>query len=185
MLLTYSPDAHIVLPESNRQLILVHCNGALEAYRAGRSEGCKAFGLVCGTVSGQVITVANCFPLHNNVRSQPPYKEYMDNVMAEHAIPSQTPLDQRGWIADPAELFDRIKECRRNRHVLLGTYHMHRVGWAHDSLRDTPTMLDAVLAKESGLLMFIVSMVKPARPIVRAFYEGIKEKEIPVKSVEK
>jgi len=47
--------------------------------------------------------------------------------------------------------------------------------------RDTPTTLDAVLARESEMLMFIVSMVKPERPIIRAFYEGIKEQELPVR----
>jgi proteasome lid subunit RPN8/RPN11 len=126
------------------------------------------------------VTVANCFALEHNVRSHSPYKEYMDSVMAEHAIPSVTPLEKRGWVADPSELFARIKQCREHNRVLVGTYHMHRVGWEHDSKRDTPTKLDAILAKESGLVMFIISMVDPAAPIIRAFYEGVKEKEISV-----
>ena len=58
---------------------------------------------------------------------------------------------------------------------------MHRVGWEHDRKRDTPTKLDAVLAKDSGLVMFIISMVEPAYPIIRAFYEGVKEMEISVR----
>jgi hypothetical protein len=173
---------HIDFPETHWQIILEHCHRALEAFRDGKADEGKAFGLVFGTVFDQVITVKNCFPLQRNVRSQSPYKEYMDKIMDEHAIPSVTPLDQRGWVADPAELFARIKESRCNRQVLIGTYHMHRVGWEHDSLRDTPTTLDAVLAKESGLLMFIISMVEPQRPIIRAFYEGIIEQEVEVKS---
>lgn len=180
MSLTYSPDTHIILPERNRQNILDHCNRALKAHQSGRAEEGKAFGLVCGSVSGQMITVADSFPLQKNVRSQAPYKEYIDTMMNEHAVASVTPLDQRGWVADPAELFARIKECRSKEQILIGTYHMHKVGWDHDSMRDTPTKLDAMLARESGLLMFIISMVDPARPIIRVFYEGIMDLEVPI-----
>jgi hypothetical protein len=178
MSLTFDPDTHIILPVVHRQAILGHCNRALAAHRNGRAEEGKAFGLVSGTVLGQVITVAGSFPLRKNVRSQAPYKEYMDRTMEEHAVASVTPLDQRGWVAEPAELFARIKECRSNGQIVIGTYHMHKVGWEGDSLRDTPTRLDTVLAQGSGLLMFIISMVDPARPIIRAFYEGITAREI-------
>lgn len=180
MLLTKSPDTRIILPESNRRTIIAHCQEALGEFAPGGSGECRAFGLVGGAVSGRLITVAHCLPLHRNIRSRPPFKEFMDKVMAEHAIPSQTPLDQRGWVADPAELAGRVEEIRRHGHTLLGTYHMHRVGWPHDPKRDTPTNLDTVLARESRLMMFIVSMVEPARPIIRAFYEGIREEEIPI-----
>lgn len=181
MSLIYAPGMHIELPEGMRQTVLEHCHRVLNAYHQGRAEECKAFGLVCGRVAGEVITVADCYPLHKNVRSQSPHKERMDRIMAEHAIPSKTPLEIRGWVADPAELFARIKECRSKGHMLLGTYHMHWVGWAHDPVRDTPTTLDEVLGKESGHLMFIISMVDPARPIIRVFYEGSMEWELPVR----
>jgi hypothetical protein len=176
----YGPDAHIVFPEESRRIMLEHCHGVLDDYQKGCAQGCKAFGLVFGDVSGTTITVARCFPLMKNVRSQSPYKEQIDKIMEEHAIPSVTPLEHRGWVADPAELFARIRECRADQHILLGTYHMHRVGWEHDRKRDTPTKLDAVLASESRLLMFIVSMVDPAKPIIRVFYEGIHEQEVPI-----
>ena len=180
MTFSYRPEIHIVFRMNSREVILEHCQNALVAYRNGMKEKSKAFGLVFGTVSDQVITVDNCFPLQKNLRSEAPYKKYMDKMMAEHAIPSQTPLDQRGWVADPAELFTRIKECRKSNQILLGTYHMHRVGWEHDTRRDTPTTLDAVLARKSEMVMFIVSMVDPKRPILRAFFEGIEEQEIPI-----
>jgi hypothetical protein len=180
MLLTNSPRGQIILPESSREAIIMHCRQALETLPHAGTGECKAFGLISGTVCDPVITVGNCLPLLRNVRSQPPYKEYMDKVMAEHAIPSLTPLTQRGWVADPAELFARIGEIRRQGHTLLGTYHMHRVAWAHDPVRDTPTKLDTVLAEGSRLLMFIVAMVEPARPVIRAFYEGITTREMPV-----
>ncbi len=179
-MLIYNPEYKINLPEKSRGAILEHCHLALDAFNNGVAQEGKAFGLVFGSVSEQFITAANCFPLKQNVRSKQPYKDYMDRVMAEHAIPSITPLERRGWVADPAELFARIRECREVGQELVGTYHMHRVGWKHDSKRDTPTKLDAVLAKDSGMVMFIVSMVDPAKPVIRAFYEGIVDQEIPV-----
>lgn len=177
---TYTPELNIDLSDTSRRIILEHCHLALDAFNKGESEAGKAFGLVCGTVSGGIITVANCFPLERNVRSMQPYKEYMDKAMSEHAVPSVTPLDRRGWVADPVELFSRIKECRAQGQILLGSYHMHRVGWEHDSKRDTPTKLDAILAEESGHVIFIISMVDPDQPVIRAFYEGIKDQEIPI-----
>lgn len=180
MKLIYGSDTYIAFPDEQREVILGHCRRALEAFHAGESDEGKAFGLVFGKVSGKVVAVGNCFPLQRNVRSQSPYKEYMDKVMAEHAIPSVTPLDRRGWVADPQELFARIRECRELGLELVGAYHMHRVGWKHDPVRDTPTKLDTVLAKESGLIMFVISMVQPEHPIIRAFYEGVLEKEFPI-----
>ncbi len=182
MFLKYRPDARIILPETCRQGILEHCHQALEEHRKGLTGRGKAFGLVCGTVEGDILNAAACFRLKENVRSQSPYREQVDRIMAEYAVPSETPLPNRGWVADPAELFARIRECRGNGQVLLGTYHMHRVAWEHDRERDTPTELDEVLGRDSGLLMFIVSMVRPRQPIIRAFYEGIKAKEIPIVS---
>lgn len=183
-MLKYIPGLHIHFPQSNRVVLLDHCRRALEAFEHGETEEGKAFGLLFGTVSDQLIDIAGCYALERNVRSESPYKEYIDRVMIEHAVPSVTPLDKRGWVADPAELFSRIKECREHGQELVGTYHMHRVGWRHDTKRDTPTRLDGVLAEKSGLIMFIVSMVEPASPIIRAFYEGVMEREIPIQFVE-
>lgn len=174
--------ARIILPETVRQAILTHCRLPVEqmgAETAG-TPGSKAFGLLCGTTSEQCIAVADCLPLRKNARSRSPFKEHMDKVMEQYAIPSVTPLHRRGWVADPAELAEKMKECRQRRQTLLGTYHVHRVPWDHDPVRDTPTRLDTVLAQESRLVMFIVSMVNPERPVIRAFYEGVREAEIPI-----
>ena len=180
MLLPCSTETHIIFPDNVRQSVIDHCQQVLKTFEEQKTEECKAFGLICGNVSDHVITVTSCHPLRQNVRSQTPYKEYMDKIMAEHAIPSKTPFDKRGWVADPKELADKIRECRRNQEALLGTYHMHRVAWTHDALRDTPTKLDTVLAQGSRLLMFIVSMVNPQQPVIRTFYEGAKEKELSI-----
>ena len=49
---------------------------------------------------------------------------------------------------------------------------MHRVPWGDIPRRDTCTALDTALARESGLWAFILSMVDPERPVLRAFFEG-------------
>jgi len=176
----YTAGMSVLLPDSCRRDILEHCRRALEEFHSGRSDEGKAFGLVFGRAGAGKLLVTRSFPLRRNVRSKAPWCDQIDRVMHEHAVPSVTPLARRGWVADPAELLARIRECRPDGDILLGTYHMHRVGWEHDPVRDTPTKLDAVLAEDSGLLMFIVSMVRPEQPLIRVFYEGVLEKEFPL-----
>ena len=91
-----------------------------------------------------------------------------------------TPFEKRGWVADPDELQNGLRHFQRKNISLIGTYHMHCVPWGHDRIRDTPTTLDTELGKGSRIIMFIVSMVVPEKPLIRAFYEGIEEKEIPI-----
>ena len=100
MSLSYITDTQLLFPEENRQSLLEHCRLVLQKHKDGQTRECKAFGLVSGTVSDRLITVASCIPLQRNVRSQSPYREQMDRIMAEYAIPSVTPLDHRGWVAD-------------------------------------------------------------------------------------
>ncbi len=169
-----------MLPDECRREMLAHCRDALASFHAGRQQEGKAFGLVFGKKENRIISVTRCFPLERNVRSRPPWREQVDRLMADYAVPSETPLAGRGWVADPAELFGRIRECRQTGDILLGTYHMHRVAWEHDPRRDTPTKLDAVLAKDSGLLMFIISMVDPRQPVIRVFSEGLVDRELSV-----
>ena len=64
--------------------------------------------------------------------------------------------------------------------MILGTYHVHLIPWEDDPLRDTPTRLDTILAENSNLFSFILSMVDATQPRLRAFYEGVKEQEVPV-----
>ncbi len=65
--------------------------------------------------------------------------------------------------------------------MLFGAYHMHRVAWSHDPRRDTCTELDQCLARDSGLWTFILSMVEPERPVLRAFFEGDNDREATVR----
>jgi hypothetical protein len=104
----------------------------------------------------------------------------MDQLMAQHAIPSETPLSKRGWVADPEELHEITRNIQEANLLLLGTYHMHRVAWPDDPLRDRPTTLDTILGADSNMMMFIISMVKSEEPLIRVFYEGKPDKEIPI-----
>lgn len=171
----------VILPEDQLRTVYEHCRRKLVGdYHTHESHEPKAFGLVAGRQSNLDFTVSKCFPLMKNARQIEPYKSFMDNVMTQYAIPSETPISKRGWVADPEELLGRIKECQKGNLLLLGAYHMHRVAWQDDPLRDTPTVLDTILAADSGMLIFIISMIKADQPMIRAFYEGNPDMEIPI-----
>ncbi len=158
-----------------------HCHRKLSGpYLSEESKEKKAFGILAGKKKDSGIKVEICFPLKKNARSQSPYTDYFDKIMAEHAVPSETPYDQRGWVADPEEMSNIVIECQRKKITIIGSYHMHRVSWSHDVLRDSPTALDEVLGGKSRMMMFIVSMVNPDQPVVRAFYEGKRKNEFPI-----
>lgn len=175
------PRSQILLPEKCWQIILEHCRRKMAGlYTSGETEDRKAFGLLAGSISGRTIKVERCLPLLKNARGREPFKEFMDRIMTRHAVPSESPPAKRGWVADPEELSAGIKVCQADGLRLLGTYHLHRVAWDHDPVRDTPTELDTVLAADSRIFMFIISMVDPARPLVRAFFEGLPAREVRV-----
>jgi len=161
--------------------IISHCRRKLNGkFISDESAEKKAFGLVSGNKEDSRINVKSCFALKKNARYQMPYSEYMNTILAQHAIPSKTKLDKRGWVADPQELEDVTRECQEQGLIILGAYHMHRVAWQHDATRDTPTELDSILAAGSRMIIFIISMVDPEKPLMRAFYEGSLEQEIPI-----
>jgi hypothetical protein len=177
-------DVTIELPQACWKEIISHCRRKLNGeFIADESEEKKAFGLVVGNKEDARIIVKRCFALKKNARYQLPFSEYMDKILAQHAIPSETGLDKRGWVADPQELKNVTRECQEQGLTILGAYHMHRVAWQHDATRDTPTELDGILAAGSRMIMFVVSMVDPIKPLMRAFYEGDIAKEIPVSFV--
>ncbi len=171
----------IRIPESIWQQIKDHCRRKLEGkYLPGETKVKRAYGLLAGSVQSKYALVDKVFFFKKNARMVEPLKSYMDSVMERYAVASKTPLSQRGWITDPDELRQCYEMCDKEGLTAIGTYHMHIVPWDHDPLRDTPTKLDRVLAKNSYLYCFIVSMVDPDKPIIRAFYEGIKEEEVPI-----
>lgn len=162
--------------------MLNHCRRKLQGeYFPGEDRDLKAFGLLAGRKEIRATTtVSRCFPLLHNARQSETHRDYMDRMMAEHAIPSETPLADRGWVAAPEELTEILRRCRELDLLLIGSYHMHRLAWPHDPVRDTPTALDTILGSNSRLVMFIMSMVNPTSPKLRAFEEGDATREIPI-----
>jgi hypothetical protein len=180
-MVSFEEITSLVLPEPCWEEIQEHCKRKLAGhYLHGESKGRKAYGLVAGIQNGFTLKVERILAAKRNVREEEPYKTYMDKMMEQHAIPSKTPLRKRGWITDPVELKQYYDKCDQDGLLVFGTYHMHVVPWEHDPVRDTPTSLDTALAQDSNLFSLIVSMVDVSRPSIRAFYEGVREKELPI-----
>ena len=175
----------IIFPKEQYDILIAHCRRKRAGdYLPGEDPAPKAYGLLAGRRrddDGSSIVVARVFPLKRNVRKDKRYDEEMTRAMYAHGVPSKTPFEKRGWVADPRELFEIYRQAQEAGLELFGNYHMHVVPWPPDDpLRDTPTAIDTVLAKDSQMCVFIISLVDPARPIVRAFFESRPEQEIPV-----
>lgn len=149
-------------------------------WEAGEEQAPKAYGLLGGRAAGPRVEVTHVVPLRRNLRDRPDLKPEVDRLMDTWAVPSETPFDRRGWVSDPREVLAAQELCDRAGSVLFGAYHMHRVSWADDPRRDRCTAIDRALAAGSGLWAVIVSMVDPARPAVRAFFEGDNAREATV-----
>lgn len=173
----------ILFPEAELHVLLEHCRRKLRGeYLPDEVPERKAYGLLGGRIQGRRIRVGRVVPLCRNLRDRDSNREMMNVRMREHAVPSETPFERRGWVADPKEVMDADRVLGEEGLILFGTYHMHRVAWEHDPLRDTCTEIDRVLAQGSGLWTFVVSLVDPGRPIVRAFFESRNEREVPIAS---
>ena len=171
----------VVFPPHLYWQIVGHARRKLSGqHLPGEERAPKAYGLVGGRLLNHHAEATQVVPLKRNARDDPGVKEAVDQLMEEFAVRSETPLDRRGWVTDPRELLAAERECERSGSVLLGGYHMHRVAWEHDPRRDTCTEIDRKLAEGSGLWVFILSMVDPDRPVLRAFFEGCNEREAPV-----
>ena len=180
-MIAFEQTKQIILPYLSWQEIVEHCRRKLSGdYLHGESRMPKAYGLVAGIQDEHTLNVKRILPIKKNVRDKEPYKTYIDRIMERYAVPSKTSLDRRGWVTDPEELKECYDKCDQEKLIIFGTYHMHLTPWENDPTRDTPTLLDTILAQGSNLFSFIVSMVDVARPSFRAFYEGSKEKEVPI-----
>lgn len=168
----------ILLPRPHYASIVAHAYRKLGGYYLPEeTEERKAFGLLAGVQRGRSLDVTGVFPLIVNMRHDADFQADMDEIVDEHAIPSETPMAQRGWIASPREVVEVDETCDRFGWQLLGNYHTHRVGWPNDPDRDRCTRLDRELADNSGQWMFILSVVRMDRPILRAYFEGRNECE--------
>ena len=172
----------IRFPSHLYEQVVAHARRKLAGrYLDEEEQAPKAFGLVGGRLIGHGAEATHVFALKRNARDESHVKEQVDQLMDDFAVPSETPLDRRGWVTDPQELMAAQRELDGAGAVMLGGYHMHRVPWEHDPRRDSCTELDGKLAEGSGLWMFILSMVDPERPILRAFFEGSNDREATVR----
>ena len=182
-----SPDrslagVEIFFPDHLYWSLVAHARRKLRAeYLPGEERERKAYGLVGARLYDAAAEVTAVFPLSRNLRDDPLLKPYLDRIMEEVAVRSETPLERRGWVTDPREVMEAERRFEDQGAVLLGGYHMHRVPWAHDPLRDTCTEVDTRLAEGSGLWVFILSMVNPDELRRRAFFEGHNDREAPVR----
>lgn|SRR3990167_659534 len=171
----------IVLPEVARKTLLDHCFRKLSGeYFEGEESEKKAYGLIGGRIIEGFLYMCHIAPLTHNSRSVGLEKKRMDGLLNQHAEASETPLARRGWVAEPLETLQINQSLLEKELELVAAYHMHRVPWDNDPCRELPTHLDTVLAADSGLFTVIISTVNPEKPIIRAFYEGFPDKEIPM-----
>jgi hypothetical protein len=169
------------LDRSHYETIVEHGRRKLQGpYLEDETPERHAFGLLAGRIEGAAIQTTHVFPMRRNMRHEAGFRRAMDETVFELGVPSKTPLARRGWLADPSELFEINARCERERAIVYASYHMHKVSWAHDPLRDTPTVLDTALAEGQGIWMMILSLVDPGRPLLRAFFEGRKDREGPI-----
>ncbi len=170
--------ATIVFAPPDYDTLLEHVRRKLRGeYLTGEEAERKAYGLLGGRQRETCLDVTNVFPLQRSLRSEPQFKPSVDRLMAEFAVPSETPMERRGWVAHPDEVRNAEQVCDDAGDVVFGSYHMHRVPWSHDTLRDTCTELDSRLGENSGMWMLILSMVDPQHPVLRAFFEGRNDRE--------
>lgn len=171
----------IVLPGGPYGQLIEHARRKLRAeYLPDEESQRKAYGLLGARLSTRRADVTHVVALRRNLRYGSRHRTWMDDLMGELAVRSETPLERRGWIADPREVMCAERECDRAGSVLFATYHMHRVAWEHDPVRDTPTEVDARLAEGCGLWVIVLSMVDPERPRLRAFFEARSDTEATV-----
>ena len=168
----------IRLAPAHYTTLLQHARRKLAGeHRPGETRERKAFGLLAGAVTAACAQTTAVVPLARNLRHETPHRSQIDVLSRALAVPSQTPLERRGWLADPKELMAAEQQCDRAGTLIFASYHMHRVGWASDPRRETCTALDEALARDSGLWMLVLSMVDPDRPVLRAFFEGDNDRE--------
>lgn len=140
----------------------------------------KAFGVLGGHIARNSVKVVDLVALFRNRRPDALYKATLDPIIDQLAVPSTTTPEKRGWVADPAELLAAQERWERIGATLIGSYHTHRVPWSSDPLRETCTALDRALSLQTGLWIFVVSMVNPVRPVIRAFFEADNDREAEV-----
>ncbi|MFG2139955.1 hypothetical protein [Streptomyces sp. NPDC048650] len=169
----------IVLPEPCYDTVVEHGRRKVAGrHLPGEPTLRRAFGLLAGVWDGpDTLRVMSVFPLAESARNDPGTAEEVDEIYDAHAVSTSTPRHDRGWVARPEDVLRAQSVSDEEGWLLFGHYHTHRVPWPEDPYRDSCTAFDTALAQDSGLWAFIVSLVDPGLPRVRAFYEGSLDRE--------
>ncbi|MBZ4321102.1 hypothetical protein [Streptomyces huiliensis] len=164
----------IVLPPGPRDRLVEHARRKVTGrHLPGEPPQLRAFGLLAGDwPEPGVLAVSAVYPLTHSARTDPAYADTVDEIYREHARPTATPQEQRGWVARPGDVLRAEEDADAHGWILFGNYHTHRIAWPEDPVRDSCTAFDTALARGSGMWVLIVSMVDPDVPRIRAFYEG-------------
>ena len=88
----HAQTSRIILPDSNWQEIVSHSKRKLAGdYLPGESKIKRAYGIIAGSQNEKQLTISQVMPGKKNLRSEEPYKTYMDRNMSQHAVASKTP----------------------------------------------------------------------------------------------
>lgn len=180
-----APAATVIFPSPLYGLMISHAIRKISRhFLPDETPEAKAFGLLAGRRSSHEVEVCSVIPLMKNMRRDPRRSAEMDATVDRFAIPSDTPNESRGWIANDREVLAAEDFCDRHGWVVFGNYHTHRVAWPGDPDRDSCTELDRVLAQGTDAYVFIVSVVDLDRPLVRAYLEADNAAEATIRVAE-
>lgn len=181
-MIQYNPEIKIFISNFCKDIIIEHCLRKYnKAYLPSETAEQQAYGLLAGEVKGNDIFIKGVYTSKLNHRNDPSVVNYINDLINKYAIPSGTPISQRGWVAKPEEVMEAHDYFDSMGLDLVGAYHMHhRKSWNGNQPKEYPSKFDEKLAENSNSLMFIVSIVSSKQYSVRAFYNGLKEKEIEV-----
>lgn len=139
----------------------------------------QAYGLLGATLENDSIYIEKIFPCKLNFRYDPSVLNHMNELVETYAIAADTPINQRGWVIQPEELLHAYNTFAALGLTVIGSYHMHHDGsWLGTMSKEYPSEFDAKLAENSEMLMFIASIKSKSLYSLKAFYNGLKEKEM-------
>lgn len=181
-MIIYRPDIKISLQDNIKSEIVNHCIRKYnKSYLPDEMQEQQAYGILAGKLNRNIVCVNSIYKCKINYRNNASVMSYINNLIATYAIPSDTPIDQRGWVASPHEVMEALNNFDLLGCDLLGSYHMHHEkSWNGIQSKEYPSTFDEKLAKNSNLIMFVVSIISESKYSIKAFYNGLKEKEIEV-----
>jgi len=181
-MIDYNSKYKIYLPESIRNIIVDHCLRKFsKKYLPIETHEQQAYGMVAGSVDDNVIHIGSVYTCNLNYRNDPTVVGYINGLINKYAIPSDTPIEHRGWVASPSEVIEAHDCFDKENTYLIGSYHMHHMkSWNGGQSKNYPSDFDEKLAENSNMIMFIVSVISGTECSIRAFYNGQKEREIEI-----